>query len=495
MQRETVSIDPHFSLTNPSVGAARHVFDTLAHPDERQRMRPALALTWQAVTPTEWEYRLRPNVRFHDGAPFTAEDVAFSLARAPNVPGVVGGFGVMPRQITGIRVVDPLTIRLTTATPFPLMTEHLSAVPIVSRAVGEGAQTADYNSGKSAIGTGPFRFVSWTRGDRLRLTRNDGYWAPVAPWSDVTIRPITDDGARVAALLSGAVDAIDMLPSAIIATIRARGDMRIAAVVSNRVAFLGVNMTADPTPFTTGAAGNALPRNPFADQRVRRAMSKAINREAVTSRVLDGQAVPAAQFLPDGYPGTSRKLFPEAYDPDGARSLLAEAGYPQGFNLVLLATRDRGANDIKVAEAIAQMLTRVGVRTSVDAMPYSTFQPRYMRTDFALALRSWGTETGEGSMALRAILGTRDPVAGWGMINGGRYSNPMVDTLLTRALATLDSSAREVLVSQATELALNEQGVIPLHYDIAAWAMRPGVTYAARSDNYSFSWEFRPIEQ
>ncbi len=492
VQLEAAAIDPHFSMSNPSVSVARHLFDTLAHPDERQRLRPGLALSWSAVGPSEWEFRLRPGVTFHDGAAFTAEDVAFSLARAPNVPNAPSGFGVMTRQITGIRVVDPLTIRLTTAAPFPLMAEHLSAVAIVSRAAAEGAQTADFNGGRAAVGTGPYRFVSWMRAGDLRLARNDAYWGSVPAWGHVMIRPIPDDTARAAALLSGTVDVIDQLSGTVGALLRTRADMHVAATPSNRIIFLGVNVSAAANNFITDHDGKALGRNPLADARVRRALSKAINREALAGRVMEGLAVPAGQLLPDGYPGTSPRLRPEPHDPNGARALLAEAGYPNGFQLTLQVPREMIPAAVQMGGAIAQMLTRIGVRTDVEAMPLSMFRTRYMRAEFAVGLRSWGTETGEGGMALRSILGTRDAARGWGMVNGGLYSNPAADRLLERALATIEAPAREAMVAEATELALDDVGIIPLYYAMAAWGMRRGITYTARSDGYSFAWEFRP---
>jgi len=492
LQIETTSIDPHFSTGNPSVSAARHLFDTLVHPDEQQHWHPGLALSWSAVSATEWEFRLRPGVRFHDGSAFTAEDVAFSLARAPDVPNAPSGFGVFTKQITGITVVDPMTIRLRTDRAFPLMAEHLSAVGIVSRAANQGMQTQDYNTGKAAIGTGPFRFVSWTPGDRLRLARNDIYWGRAPAWQEVVLRPISDDGARVAALLSGTVDVIDLVPTTAVRMLREKSSVTLAQTVTSRVIFVGVNVNPAPNPFVTDTAGAPLANNPFVDRRVRLAISKAINRRALTEQVMEGLAMPAGQLLPDGYPGTSPRLQPEPYDQAAARILLAEAGYPRGFNLTLLVPRDRNASDVKIAEALAQMLARIGVHTTLEALPWSIAQPRYRRGEFALSLRGWGTETGEGSMALRSLLGTRDAARGWGMTNGGFYANPAMDALLDQALSTLDATQREALVAQATELGMRDVGLIPLHYQVAIWGMRKGLTYKARSDSYTFAFEIRP---
>lgn len=491
VQAETLSMDPHFSLIPPSMTVSRHVFDTLAHPDERQKLQPGLALSWSAIEPTEWEFRLRPDVRFHDGTPFTAADVAFTMIRAPDVPNASGGFRVLMKHIIAIQVVDPLTIRFRTETPFPLMAEHLGSVPIISRSAAEGMTSADFNSGKATVGTGPFRFVSWTKGDQVRLIRNDTSWANPAPWAEVAIRPISDDGARIAALLSGSVDAIDRVPISSVSTLRDRPEFVLAQTVSNRVIFIAVNVDPTANSYVLDASGAPLARNPFADQRVRLAISKAIDRGLLTSRIMEGLAVPAAQLLPDGYPGTSANLKPEPYDQAGARALLVEAGYKDGFALTLLVPRDSNANDVKLTEAVAQMLTRIGLRVSVETIPFSVFQPRYRRGDFALAVRGWSTETGEVSMALRSLLATSDMARGWGPINGGRYSNPAMDALLERALSTLDSTNREALVAQATEMAVRDVAIVPLHYQVAVWGFRRGLTYKARSDSYTFAFDIQ----
>jgi len=493
VQIETASVDPHFSLSNPAVSTARHMFDTLVHPDDRQRLHPGLALSWTPAGRTEWEFRLRPGVRFHDGRAFTAADVAFSLARARDTATMISGFSALTRQITAIQIVDPLTIRLGTDQPFPLMAEYLSAVPIVSRAAAESASTADFNSGKAAVGTGPFRFVGWTRGDKLQLARNDAYWAAAPVWENVIIRPIPDDGARVAAMLSGTVDMIDLLPAATVSTLRAKPDIALAQTVSNRVIFLAMNFAPGPNPAITDSTGVRLPVNPLTDRRVRLALSKAINRDSLVSQVMEGLGVPASQMLPDGYPGTSLQLRPQPHDLAGAKVLLAEAGFPNGFAITMLVPRDRNASDVKLAEALGQMFTQIGVRVALEVLPYAIAQPRFKRGEFAVALRGWGTETGEGSMALRAILATVDPARGIGMVNGGAYSNPQLDALLTQALATLDPAQREPLVARATEIGIGDVGIIPLQYQIAIWALRAGLSYQARSDNYTFAFDVHRV--
>ncbi len=492
---ETNTIDPHFSIVNSSVTVTRHVFDPLVRQDARQRLLPGLATSWTAVSETEWEFHLRPGVRFHNGQELTAEDVAFSLHRAATLPNTVSGFAIMTRQITGMRVVDPLTIRLSTNHPFPLMAEHLSAVGIVSRAVAEGAEPKDFNSGRAAIGTGPYRFLSWTPGGAVRLARNDSWWDRSAPWATVTIRPIPDGAARVAALLSGAVDIIGQVPGNALPVLRTRADIGISQTLSNRVSYLLINHAADAGALMHDPAGAPLGANPLRDRRVRLALSKAINRDVLAMRVLEGAAAPAGQMLPPGHVGVSPQLRPEAYDPDGARQLLAEAGYPDGFGLVLLIASNRDPGDQPVGEAVGQMLARVGIRASIEVMPYSISTARLQKGDYSLMLRGWGTETGEVSMAIRALFATRDAAPGWGTFNRSGYSNPALDAALNVALTEFDAGRREELLQRASEEAAADLPVIPLYFHVASWAFRSGIGYPARSDNYTFAWEVWPAVQ
>ena len=208
---EPSSLDPLFRLVGPDEQIARHFFDPLVLQDDRQRLTPGLALSWQMVDDTTWEFRLRRGVRFSDGSPFTALDVAASLHRAVSLQNAIGGYGIYTRQITQAEIVDDHTIRLHTATPYPTMPFDLSPVWIVSHAVAE-EPTEAFNTGKAVVGTGPFRLVQWVRGERLVLERNDDYWGRKPVWKRVVMRFIPNDSARIAALLAGDVDFIELVP-------------------------------------------------------------------------------------------------------------------------------------------------------------------------------------------------------------------------------------------------------------------------------------------
>jgi len=489
---DVTSMDPHFHNLTPNNNIGAHVFDTLVMKEPGGRIKPGLAESWRVVDDTTWEFRLRKGVRFHDGSIFTAADVVFSLDRIPNVPNSPSPFTTYTKQVTEKIVVDPWTLRLKSAGPYPQMPNDMSTVLIVSSKAAANATTDDFNTGKAAVGTGPFRFVRWQKGDRIELARNDAYWGPKVPWERVTFRVITSDPTRVASLLAGEVRAIENVPTTDLAKLASNKDLAIYRTVSVRLMYLHLDTAREKTPFATDKAGKALDRNPLRDLRVRRAMSKAINRAALVERVMEDAAVSTGQLMPEGFFGFTPALKPEAYDPEGARKLLTEAGYPDGFGLTLHAPNNRYVNDEQIAQAIAQMLARVGIQTRVDAMPASVYFSRGSKLEFSFMLVGWGAETMEASSPLKALLATFSKDKGMGTANRGRYSNPKLDAVLDQALTTVDDARRERLLQQATEIGVGDLGIIPLYHQHNLWAARRGIVYEARADERTFAHEFKP---
>lgn len=489
---DVTSIDPHFHNLTPNNNVGGHIFEPLVGKDQRGRLIPALAESWRAIDELTWEFRLRRGVKFHDGSDFTAADVAFSLDRVPTVPNSPSPFTTYSKQIIDKIIVDPHTLRLRTATPYPLIPNDLGTILIVSSRAAKGATTEDFNSGKAAIGTGPYRFVRWQKGDRIELARHDGYWGAKSPWDRVTLRLITADPARVAALLAGDVQAIENVPPADLAKVSKNPELSVYRIVSHRVMYLHMDSNRDKSPYITDKAGKPLDRNPLKDVRVRRALSKAINRQALVERVMEGAAVATGQLMPEGMFGYTPALKPEPYDPDGARKLLAEAGYPEGFGVTLHAPNNRYVNDEQVAQAIAQMLARVGIAARVDAMPASVYFSRGSKLEFSFLLVGWGSDTAEASSPLKALLATFNRDKGMGTANRGRYSNPKVDALLAHALATVNDGQREKLLQQATSIAMADAGIITLYHQENVWATRTGIAYAPRADERTFAHQFRP---
>ena len=483
------SNDPHFHSLIANIAFSRHVFEMLVVQDHQQNLTPGLATSWRVVDDTTWEFKLRPDVRWHDGSPFTADDVVFTLGRAGAVPNSPSSFAVYTRPIAGVDVIDPLTIRIRTSAPTPLLPNYLSLVAVVSRKHGENATTADYNSGRAMVGTGPYRYVSWEPNLSLTLERNDGYWGGRPAFARVIFRALTSSNARTAALLSGEYDIIENVPTNNLARLRGDQRFRIAEVVSNRLIFLNLDSGRERSPFVTDRTGQPID-NPLRDARVRRAISKAINREAIVARVMEGAAIAAGDLGPPGYFGTSPELRPEPFDLDGARRLLAEAGHPNGFALTLHGPNDRYVNDEQVLQSIAQMLTRAGLQARVETMPRGPFFSRAARLEFSVLLAGFSPNPEVLGM-LETLVHSADDRLALGSNNRGRYSNPAIDRVIQQARTTMEPEARRRLTQQATQAALADTALVPLYYQVNIWATRRGIVYEPRTDEMTLAMSAR----
>lgn len=482
---EPSSMDPHYHNLGPNNAFSSNVYEALILQDENQKLMPGLAVSWKPLNDTTWEFKLREGVTFHDGSAFNADDVIFTFQRAPNVANSPSTFGTYLKGKT-FKKIDDYTIHAMTEKAYPLMPVDLSQIVIISNEVGADVTTSQFNSGEAAIGTGQYKFVEWKPGDSILLERNDGYWGEKAAFERIEVRPIKSNPSRVAALLAGDVQFIDNVPTADIERLKADPNILLSSGISNRIIYLHMDRFRDDSPFIMGTDG----KNPLNDLRVRQAISKAINRDAIVARVMEGVAIPAGQLLPPGFFGTSENLKPEAYDPEGAKKLLAEAGYPNGFGITLHSPNDRYINDAKIAQAIGQMLTRIGIDIKVETLPSSVYFREASRggpdntPKFSFILVGWGSGTGEASSPLKSLIHTVDVPGGFGASNRGRYSNAEVDRLIEEALATVDDEKREVLLAKATELAINDLAIIPLHYQVNTWATRKdaGLKYLPRTD-------------
>ena len=302
---EVTTLDPHFFHLTSNTEIDKLVYSGLVTQDVDLKVIPDLAVSWRTLDDTHWEFKLREGVKWHDGSPFTADDVVFTYQRARNVPNSPASFLQFLKHVAKTTAVDDHTLVIETDQPDPILLNEILNVWIVSRKNGGNATTADYNSGKAAIGTGPYREVEWVPGDRIVLERFDGYFGDKPEWQRVTYKPITSDASRVAALLSGDVDLISNVPGNDVATLKANPKLALGTMASNRCYFWTLDVDRDASPQLTDTDGKPLTKNPLKDVRVRRAMSMAIDRDALVSRVMQGQAVAAAQFMPDGVPGTS----------------------------------------------------------------------------------------------------------------------------------------------------------------------------------------------
>jgi peptide/nickel transport system substrate-binding protein len=506
LSAEPSAMDPHFHNLTPNNSLLKHIFDRLTDQDKNQTVTPSLAVSWRTIDDTTWEFRLRPGVRFSNGDAFTANDVIYSYCRAPRVENSPSSFGIYVRAISGMTAPDPLTLVVTTDRPYPLLANELSTIGILSakangadavtfdrkecKGVGGYPKTEAFNSGEAAIGTGPLKLVRYTKGDRIVLERNETYWGEKPAWQRVIFRPITSAGPRVAALLAGDVDLIENIPIQDLERIKSNPGFKVVQALSNRVVYLHFNYIDDVAPGVADAAVT----NPFRDVRVRAAISKALDRDAIVKRIMGGIAMPAAEMLPPTMFGANKDAVPSKPDLDGAKKLLAEAGNPNGFALVLATPNDRYVNDSLIAQAVAQMLTRIGLKVTVDAMTQSQFFAKRNRHEFGFWLSGWLADTGEMSSPLKSLIATPNKDKGYGPSNSGAYSNPKVDALIDQALATIDDARRAALLAEASRIAMADYGLLPLHFEMTTWAMRKDLSYVARADQFTQATLVRPVK-
>jgi peptide/nickel transport system substrate-binding protein len=501
LSAEPSSIDPHFHNLSPNNQTRWSIFESLIAQDETQKLMPALAEKWEAVDDTTWRFTLRKGVKFSNGAAFTTKDVIYTACRIPTVKDSPSPFTAFVKYFTDMKAEDDHTLLIKTDTPAPLLPTETTTWGILSASVNGAAgpitykregceglgtppQSADFNKPEVAVGTGPYKLVSYTRGDRIILERNDGYWGGKTAWDKVIMRPITSDAPRVAALLAGDVDLVETPPVQDLDRIQKAG-FKVVKGLSNRIIYLHMDQEGD-TPGVSGTDG----KNPFLDPKVRAAFSMAINRKAIVDRIMGGVAQAAGELLPAPMFGTLGRE-PETFDADAAKKLLTEAGYPNGFEVTLGTPNDRYINDEKIAQAVAQMLARIGVKVKVDATTASQFFSRRNKLEFSFYLAGWGASTGEMANPLVALVATFDKASGRGTTNAGRYSNPKMDAIITEALRTIDDKKRAELLRQAQTLVLDDHGILPLHFEVTAWAFKSDLDYKARTDQYTLPFEVK----
>jgi len=328
----------------------------------------------------------------------------------------------------------------------------------------------------------------------VELVRNDNYWGDKPVWEKVTFRIIKSEPSRVAALLSGDVDAMEGVPTADLTRLKADPKFNVTSKISHRVIYFNFDFLDRSSPFITAKDGKPLAKNPLQDIRVRRAISKAINRPAIAERVMEGQAIPSGQLVSATLFGNVPGLKAEVFDLEGAKKLLAEAGYPDGFNLTIHGPSGRYVNDEKIIQAVAQMLARVGIAAKVETAPMGPYSARASKQEFSFYMVGWGASTGEASSPLRSLLATYNTDKGLGAVNWGRYSNPKVDYLIEQAMQQVDDENRKIMLQRSTELAMADLGLLPIHFQFSMWATAKGITYVPRTDEYTLAFQFKPVK-
>ena len=489
------SIDPHFTATGTQAEALKHVFDTLTWSGDGLEVQPRLAESWRAVDATTWEFKLRRGVKFHDGSDFTAEDVKFSIERIPVVSGP-NPTTIYVRRVKAVQVVDPHTVRVQTDGPAPTLPYDFIRLFVVSSKAAAGltkdTANAAFNSGKAAIGTGPYKFVSWTPKDQLVLDRFDGYWGPKEPWARHVRKEIPNDAARVAQLKAGQLDLIVRVPAADVPGLQRDSKLAVTTVDTVYVFNMELDLR-DNSPQITAKDGSKLAKNPLQDAKVRQAINLAIDRNALAEVAMEGLGKPSYQMVTPSIFGYSKKVQPSKFDPAAAKRLLAEAGYPNGFKIVFSFTSDRLPGDRQVGTAVSQMLAAVGIDAQANAQPVAVFFPARTRGDYSMSMAGWGTLTGESHYTLSSVAHSNDKDRKMGAFNVIGYKNPVMDKLLQDAAVEMDDNKRRSLLEQANELLVADGSRIPLVSIGSAWAMQKDkVRITPRVDEDTMAMNIRP---
>ncbi len=470
------SLDPHYHRYTPNQTVARHVFDPLLTNTAGGTLVPALAVRWESPEPRAWVFHLRPGVRFHDGRPFTAQDVAASLRRPASLTLSPFSQAEALSHVTAVRTLDDLTVRLETDQPMPYLPRRLVNLLIVPATL-ETVPSEAFADPARSNGTGPYRLTGGDMGDSLHLTANPDYWGGRPPWDRVTLHLMPNDARRLAALLDGTVDLIEIVPPVDAARLMTNPSLRVSASPSNRLIYIGLDVGRETSPHVTGHTGDVI-ANPLRDAKVRQAIDLAIDRIGLLRDVLQGYGTVAGQLLAPDSIGHAPGLPPPRYALGDARALMVEAGYAKGFRLTLHCPRDRYVADVQVAETVARMLDRLGIEATAECLPAAPFFRLASDGAYSAYLAGLAIDTGDAAEALLAFLGRPSVDApGQGALNRGGWGDAETDAILTRAVKTADSREREALVQQAVRRAANERAIIPLFFQQSIWAMRAGIRF------------------
>jgi peptide/nickel transport system substrate-binding protein len=480
--------DPHSHIENLTVNINQLVYEFLVTRDKNLGLVPALAESWTRINPTTWRFKLRAGVKFHDGTPFTADDVVFSYERAradSSQLRVYANAAGIPRKI------DELTVEFTTNGPNPIELEHVAMINIMSKAWCEKnratkpqnyTQKEDMITAHEANGTGPYMLVTRQPDVKTVLTKNPAWWGIEegrfeGNADQVVYLPIVSDATRVAALISGEVDLINDPPPQDVPRLAQAAGIRILEGAENRIVFIGMDQARDELLYA-----NVKGKNPLKDRRVRQGLYQAIDIGAIHANTMRGLSQPTGAMLPspvDSTPEIEKRL---TYDPERARALLAQAGYPNGFEVTLDCPNNRYINDEKICQALAAMWAQVGVKVSVNAMPRATYFPKLEKTDTSMYLLGWGGGSTDAIFILQPLLSTYNG-KGDGDWNYGRYSNSKIDALTAKIKVNMNAQQRLMEIREALLAHNAEINHIPLHRQVIPWAARSTVTAVHRADN------------
>ena len=485
-QGDALSLDPHSLNESLQLSVTGNVYEGLIGRGKNLEMVPLLATSWKQTSPNVWRFELRKGVKFHDGTPFTADDVVFSFARAAGDGSDMKSY---TNELKEVRKVGDHVVEMETKAPFAILPDVIALVYIMSKKWSEDNQATKPVDRRKGIenaasfranGTGPFRVRERQPNVKTTFARNAAYWGTIeSNLAEVVYTPISNDATRVAALLSGEIGVMEPVPLQDVPRINAAGKAKVMQAPELRTIFLGMDQSRDELLFSSVKG-----KNPFKDKRVRQAFYQAIDIEGIKKTVMRGASAPTGLMVGPGINGffaEQNKRLP--YDVEAAKKLMADAGYGAGFEVSMNCPSDRYVNDSATCQAVAANLSRIGVKINLQAETKGTYFPKILRRDTSFYMLGWTSSTYDAHNVLNALIRCANP-NGAGQFNLGSYCNPKVDELIVKIQSETDKPKRDAMIKEAFQIHQDDVGHLPLHQQALAWGVSSKVKLVQKADNF-----------
>ena len=484
-QNDVITLDPHSQNHATTNAMMQHTYEGLTRYNKQHQPEPCLAVSWKQISDTQWRFNLRKGVKFHDGSPFTADDVVFSFGRIQQKQ------GTMQIYVTGVKEVvkvDDYTVDFNLSGPVPILLRNIVDFRIMSKSwseknrsqnVQDYAKKEETYASRNTNGTGPYLIKGWEPDKQISFVYNKDWWGKLdGNVTDVVYNPIKSDATRVSALLAGDVDLVTDLPVQDVERLRKETKVKVLDGHEVRTIFIGMDQHNPELKYS-----NVKGKNPFLDIRVRRAMNLAVDREAIKRVVMRGLSIPAGIMVAPGVHGHSKDIDVVLKpDPALAKKLLAEAGYPDGFEFTLDCPNNRYVNDEKICQALIGMWSKAGFKPKLNAMPFATFIAKIQNFDSSAYLLGWGVATFDAQYSLQSLVRTKTGGA-QGNFNLGRVSDPKLDTTIDAIGIATDPKARDALLREGLIETRDKYYYVPIHHQLRPWAMKKSVTTVHKADD------------
>jgi peptide/nickel transport system substrate-binding protein len=484
-QNDILTLDPHSQNHATTISIMQHCYEPLVRYDKKFQIEPALAASWEQVNPAQWRFKLRQNVKFHDGSPFTADDVVFSYVRIKQPQ------GTMQPYVTGVKdvvKVDDHTVDFMLEGPNPVFLRNLTVFHIMSKTWSEknkSDKVQDYKANENTFasrntnGTGAYMIKGWEPDKQVTMSANPNWWDKrEGNATEVIYSPIKSDATRVAALLSGDVDLVTDLPTQDVERLRKEPKLKVLDGAENRTIFIALDQGSDELKYA-----DVKGKNPFKDIKVRQALNMAVDRETIKKVTMRGLSIPGGLMIAPQVHGYDKAIdvLPK-FDPNAAKKLLADAGYPNGFGFRLNCPNNRYVNDEKICQALVAMWAKIGVKANLAAEPMATFISKVQNFDTSAYMLGWGVATFDALYMLQALARTKTTGAD-GSFNFVKLSDPKLDAIIDAMKTEMDAKKRDAMIKEALVMVRDQYYFVPLHYQLRPWAMKKNVSTIHRAND------------